>query len=137
MRKYRNSFLVAWMFFFFLISPVGLSAGESQKNCEVQGVGAEVDFAKKVCGAAENLGLHPTLVHSYGAGGVDVFISESEADSLRKDPAKLKHLVISLTDWAKQNYSGFNAVDVTIVGGDSKIAKGSRLGNNETNVILY
>lgn len=137
MRKYRDSVLVACMLYFFLIFPVDLHAGEPPKDCEVQGIGAEMDFAKKLCSAAENIGLHPTLVHSYGAGGVDVFISESETDDLRKDPEKLKRLVTSLTEWAKQNYSGFNAVDVTIVGGNSKIAQGSKLGQQKTKVTLY
>ena len=124
MREYRISVLCTCMVFFFLRFPVYLQAGEPPKSCEADGIGAELDFAKKVCNAAKNLGLYPTLVYSYGAGSVDVFISESEADNLSKDHVKLKRLVTSLTDWAKNNYSGFNYVSVTIVGGSSKIAKG-------------
>jgi hypothetical protein len=137
MRKYRDSVLVACVLYFALIFPADLHAGEPLKGCEVQGIDAEMDFAKKVCGAAENIGLHPTLVHSYGAGGVDIFISESEANDLRRGPEKLKGIVTSLAEWAKQTYSGFNAVDVTIVGGNSKIAQGSKLGQQKTKVTLY
>lgn len=137
MRITQDKLLVFCIGLFFLLFSVDLRADESSQSCEIQGVGAEKDFAKKVCKAAQNLGFHPTLIHSYGAGGVDVFIAESEADNLRMDPAKLTRLVTSLTDWAKRNYHGFNAVDVTIVGGDSKIAKGSKLGENETKVILF
>ena len=128
MRKYRSGVLVVCIFSIATIFPVYLLAGEPLNNCKAQGIGTELDFAKKVCSAAENIGLHPTLVHSFGAGGVDVFISESEADDLRKAPEKLKRIVTSLTEWAKKNYSGFNAVDMTIVGRNSKIAKGSKLG---------
>lgn len=137
MGKYRANVLVVCMLYFALILPAGLFADNSLKDCAIQGIGAEMDFAKKMCSAAEQIGLHPTLVHSYGAGGVDIFISESEADDLRNDPEKLKELVTLLTEWAKQNYSGFNAVDVTIVGGDSKIAQGSKLGKQKTKAILY
>jgi len=137
MRHYRHCVLVICTALFFLLSPVDLGADEPTTTCEVQGIGAEEDFAKKVCKAAEELGLHPTLVHSYGAGGVDIFIPESEANNLRMDLTELRRLVTSLTDWTKRNYTGFNAVDVTIMGGDSKIAKGSKLGTRETKVILF
>lgn len=78
MRKYRDKILVACILYVFLISPVDIYSAKSPKGCEVEGIGAEMIFAKKVCIAAKNIGLSPELVHSYGAGGVDVFISESE-----------------------------------------------------------
>ncbi len=137
MRNNQGKLLVFCIGLFFFLFPVDLRADKSSQSCEIQGGGAEKDFAEKVCKAAQNLGIHPTLIHSYGAGGVDVFISESEAENLRMDPAKLTCLVTSLTDWAKRNYHAFNAVDVTIVGGDLKIAQGSKLGEKETKVILF
>lgn len=137
MRNYRDSIIFFCLVLFIPLFPIDLRADEPSKSCDVQGIDDEIDFAKKVCKVAENLGLHPTLVHSFGAGGVDIFISESEGDNLRMNPPKLTSLVTSLTDWAKRNYKKFNMVEITIVGGDSKIAKGSKLGEKETKVTLF
>jgi hypothetical protein len=111
-------------------------SGAAESNCEAQGIDTEREFARRVCAAAEDLGLDPTLVHSFGAGGVDVFVSQSVEGDLRADPTKLRRLMVKLTDWVKQNYVGFNAVEVTLVG-DSKIAKGSKVGTMEMKVILF
>ena len=96
-------------------------------ECEPQGIGAEKDFAERVCEAATKFGHHPELVHSFGAGGVDIFISEAEGNNLRSNKAKLTKLVKSLTEWSKKNYTAFNAVEITIVAGDSKIARGGKI----------
>jgi len=106
-------------------------------ECEAQGIGVEKDFAEKVCKAATKFGLHPELVHSFGAGGVDIFISKAAGNNLVEDKAKLTKLVKSLTEWSKNNYSNFNAVEITIVAGDSKIARGGKIGTLETTIILY
>lgn len=106
-------------------------------ECRAQGIGEEEAFAKKVCKAATQFGLHPELVHSFGAGGVDVFISKAEAKKLLSQKSKLRNLVLSLTEWSKKNYHKFNAVEITIVGGDSKIARGVKLGTMKTKVTLY
>ena len=97
----------------------------------------EKDFAIKICEAAAKFGLHPELVHSFGAGGVDVFIPKAEAKKLLSSKAKLTNLVISLTEWSKKNYSKFNAVEITIVGGERKIARGGKIGAMKTKVTLY
>lgn len=79
------------------VLPVSSNAEELANTCEAQGVGDEENFAKQICGVAKNHGLHPTLVHSIGAGGVDIFIPQSEAEVLRKDPKRLEQIVKSLT----------------------------------------
>ena len=106
-------------------------------ECTPQGIGEEEDFAIKVCKAATKFGLHPELVHSFGAGGVDVFISKAEAKKLLSNKAKLRNVVVSLTEWSKKNYSKFNAVEITIVGGDRKIARGVKIGTMKAKVTLY
>lgn len=106
-------------------------------ECTPQGIGEEEDFAIKVCKVAAKFGLHPELVHSFGAGGVDVFISKSEAKKLLSNKVKLRNVVVSLTEWSKKNYSKFNMVTITIVGGDRKIASGEKIGTMKTKVILY
>ncbi len=106
-------------------------------ECKAQGIGEEEAFAKKVCKASVQFGLHPELVHSFGAGGVDIFISEAEAKKLISQKSKLRNLMLSLTEWSKENYKKFNAVEITIVGGDSKIARGAKLGTMKTKVTLY
>lgn len=137
MRNHRNGLLLLLILIFFSSYQNALAADKSKNKCKTEGIGAEAEFAEQVCNAAATFGLYPTLVHSYGAGGVDIFISEPEADKLQKDSAKLKKLTISITNWAKQNYKAFNAVEITIVGGDSKIARGSKLGNKDAIVVLY
>jgi hypothetical protein len=106
-------------------------------GCEAQGIGVEESFAQQMCAAANDFEFKAVLVHSYGAGGVDLFISEADALILRRNPSELRRQTIAITEWAKQNYSGFNAVEVTIVGGDSKIAKGRKIGADAATVELY
>ena len=117
--------------------PTTSGSTASTGGCEAQGIGPEETFARRLCAAAQDFGFEAELVHSYGAGGVDVFISEAEAANLRRDSEKLRRQIASLTEWAKQNYSGFNAVEVTIVGGDSRIAKGQKIGVGTTKVEIY
>lgn len=117
--------------------PTTSGSAASTGGCEAQGIGSEEAFARRLCAAAQDFGFEPELVHSYGAGGVDVFISEAEAANLRGDARKLRRRTASLTEWAKQNYNGFNAVEVTIVGGDSRIAKGQKIGAGTTKIELY
>lgn len=105
-------------------------------DCKAQGIGDEEDFAREVCLAARDFGFRAQLVHSYGAGGVDVFITEEAAQQLALNRAALERNTRALTEWAKRNYSGFNAVEVTIVG-DARIARGSKLGSRPTTVELY
>jgi hypothetical protein len=137
MRNHRNDVFSLLILIFFLSYQSAFAADKSTNKCKAEGIAAEAEFAEKVCNVAATFGLYPTLVHSYGAGGVDIFISEAEADKLQKDSAKLKQITISITNWAKQNYKTFNFVEITIIGGDSKIARGSKLGNKDTIVELY
>ena len=137
MRNHRSGLLLLLILIFFSSYQNALAEDSSKIKCKAQGIAAEAAFAEKVCNFVATFGIYPTLVHSFGAGGVDIFISEAEADKLQKDSAKLKRLTISITNWAKQNYKAFNFVKITIVGGDSKIARGSKLGNKDTIVELY
>lgn len=137
MTELRRWILVGAIGTLLLLSSAPTGEADLKKECEALGVGAEEAFAKKVCKAAANLGLHPELVHSYGAGGIDVFISQAEGATLRGDRSKLTQLVTNLTEWAKDNYKGFNAVEVTIVAGESKIAKGHKIGTRATKVTIY
>jgi hypothetical protein len=105
-------------------------------DCQAQGIGDEEAFARRVCDVSRDLGLRATLVHSYGAGGVDVFISAADAQRLASNRAELQRSTTALTEWAKRNYTAFNAVTVTIVG-DSKIARGSKLGVRPTTVEVF
>ncbi len=106
-------------------------------ECTPQGVGEEEDFAIKVCKEAAKFGLHPELVHSVGAGVVDIFIPIIEAIELVSNEAKLRYIVVSLTEWSKKNYSKFNMVTIIFVGGDREIARGEKIGTMKTKVTLY
>jgi hypothetical protein len=85
---------------------------------------------------ASDLGFRAELVHSYGAGGVDVFVAKANAELLVRDRPELERMTAVLTDWAKANYHGFNAVEVTVVG-ESKIARGRKLGSRPTTIELF
>ncbi len=106
-------------------------------ECTPQGIGEEEDFAIKVCKEAAKFGLHPELVNSFGAGQVDIFIPIIEAIELVSNEAKLRYIVVSLTEWSKDNYSKFNVVTLTFVGGDRKIARGEKIGTKKVRVTLY
>lgn len=111
-------------------------SADTSRDCQAQGIGDEETFARTVCVVASDFGFRAQLVHSYGAGGVDVFISEADARKLASNREELRRKTTALTAWAKRNYTAFNAVDVTIVG-DSKIARGSKIGSGPTTVELY
>lgn len=118
-------------------APASFDTAVTEGGCEAQGIAAEESFAQQMCAAAKDFGFKPRLVHSHGAGGVDVFISEADALILRHNQAELRRQTAALTEWAKRNYSAFNAVEVTIVGGDSKMAKGRQIGTSAAAVELY
>lgn len=105
-------------------------------GCQAQGIDDEEVFARKICASARDFGFEAELVHSYGAGGVNVFISEADAEHLAHNRMELERSTTALTEWTKRNYTAFNAVEVTIVGA-SKIAKGSKLGTRPTTLQLY
>jgi hypothetical protein len=117
-------------------APATADVSTLSSDCRAQGIDDEEDFARKVCVAASDLGFRTELVHSYGAGGVDVFITEADAELLARNRAELERMTVALTEWTKANYHDFNAVDVTIVG-ESKIARGRKLGSRATTIELF
>jgi hypothetical protein len=117
-------------------APAAANAPEPLGNCRAQGIGDEEAFALQVCAKVSDLGFRAELVHSYGAGGVDVFIAESDAELLVQNRAELERMTTVLTEWAKANYDGFNAVEVTIVG-ETKIARGRKLGSRAATIELF
>ena len=137
MTEIRNWIVVGATGALLLLSFAQAGAADTKKQCEPQGIGAEEVFARNACNAATKLGIHPHLVHSYGAGGIDVFISEGEGAPLRGDRSNLTQLMTKLTDLAKDNYKSFNAIEVTLVAGNSKIAKGQKIGTGVTKVTIY
>jgi hypothetical protein len=82
---------------------------ESVMDCEPQGIGPEEEFARKICAVASEYGFKAELVHSYGAGGIDIFISVAEAAKLRSDPAKLRRQTAGLGPEAWPSRSPWSA----------------------------
>ena len=107
------------------------------RHCTPSGIGAEEAFAARVCTVAPDHGLHPEEVHAFGAGGVDVFLPQAEGRRLRANRTTLTRAVRSLTNWVKTNYTGFDAVEVTLVSGDDRIAQGAKVGTSDTRVTVY
>ena len=112
------------------------NSGQEQE-CDALGIGEEEVFAELVCSVAPDYEFHPEVVHSFGSGGIDVFIPEDEGRKFQANRAKLTAATQALTEWAKRKYTKFNMVEVTIVSGDVKIAQGQKLGTRDTTVTLY
>ena len=113
------------------------SVDDSGQECDALGIGEEEVFAELVCSVAPDYGFHPEEVHSYGSGGIDVFIPEDEGRKFQANRAELTAATQALTEWAKRKYTRFNIVEVTIVSGGVKIAQGQKLGTRDTTVALY
>ena len=117
--------------------PVSMSGGG--QDCLATGIGSERSFAERVCEVAPSFGLPAEEVHSYGGGGIDVFISQAAGRRLQSviNREHLTEAVRSLAAWTKRNYTGFNQVEVTVVSGDDAIARGVTEGTNEIRVTVY